>query len=134
MKTGPVLFVEDDPNDVALTTMALEESGFKREIVIAGDGEEASRLLFDDPAFDPAVVLLDLNLPKIGGLELLAALRADKRRRDLPVIILTSSDEPSDRARAKAAGANAYLLKPSSWEGYAEIAAELQKHLDSPKG
>lgn len=93
--------------------------------------EEASRLLFEDPAFDPAVVLLDLNLPKIGGLELLAALRADKRRRDLPVIILTSSDEPSDRASAKAAGANAYLLKPSSWEGYAEIAAELRKHLDN---
>lgn len=129
----PILFVEDDPHDVMLTTLALESAGLSARLVVASDGEQACRRL-QDSAFDPELVLLDLNLPKVGGLDVLEKIRCDKRRKRLPVVILTSSDEPRDRARAAQLRADAYLLKPMSLEGYDVVIRAMDRLLGRAGG
>jgi CheY-like chemotaxis protein len=127
-RVRPILFVEDDPHDVMLTSLALERAGLSARLVVAGDGEQACRLL-QDPAFDPELVLLDLNLPKVGGLEVLEKIRCDKKRKGLAVVILTSSDEPRDRARSAELRVDAYLLKPMSLEGYDVVIQAMDRFL-----
>lgn len=114
-----ILLVEDNPDDVELTMRALKKNNIKNEIVVAADGVAALDFLFGTGKYAgrdlddmPALILLDLKLPKIEGLEVLRRIRADKRTRLLPVVILTSSKEEQDLVRGYSLGTNSYVLKP----------------------
>ncbi len=122
-----ILLVEDDPDAVELTMRALQKNGIANEVVLARDGVEALDYLFGtgphagrDLNDQPALTLLDLNLPRIGGLEVLQRVRADDRTRLLPVVILTSSVEEVDVVRGHSLGANAYVRKPVDFAEFAE--------------
>jgi two-component system response regulator len=119
MNRRSILLVEDNPDDVELTMRALKKNNIENEIIVATDGVAALDFLFGagkhaqrDLNDMPALILLDLKLPKIEGLEVLRRIRADKRTRLLPVVILTSSKEEQDLARGYALGTNSYVLKP----------------------
>src|SRR5215469_3080392 len=113
-----ILLVEDDPKDVELTMTALEEYNLSNEVVVASDGEEALDYLCYRGKFslrggeNPAVMLLDLKLPKIDGLEVLQQVRSDERLKMIPVVVLTSSHEEKDMMRSYQLGVNAYVVKP----------------------
>jgi two-component system response regulator len=122
---APILLVDDNPDDRDLTIMALRESNVANAIEVARDGEEALRY-FADPARPlPALVLLDLKLPKIMGLEVLRRLRADTRTRTVPVVVLTSSREERDRHASYTNGVNAYVQKPVDFDAFAEAVRHL---------
>lgn len=132
MSDKSILLVEDNPDDAALTVHALETNKIGNTLVIAADGVEALDYLFGtgshagrDPADQPAVVLLDLKLPRIDGLEVLRRVRADERTRLLPVVILTSSNEEEDRIRGYALGANSYVRKPVDFDDFVRAAGQL---------
>ncbi|MGA5299621.1 response regulator [Nucisporomicrobium flavum] len=115
MSDGPILLVEDNPDDVMFTLRAFEKNHIKNEIVVASNGEEAlQRLLPDDgtPPLRPALVLLDVNLPKVNGLEVLRRIRHDDRTCTLPVVVLTTSNEERDIVESYRLGANSYVRKP----------------------
>ncbi len=127
-----VLLVEDNEADVLLTARAFQKHNIANEIVSVSDGAEALDYLFAtgkyagrDAAMLPAVVLLDLNLPRIDGLEVLRRIREDSRTHLLPVVILTSSREDEDRLRGYSLGANAYVRKPVNFTEFAEAAKTL---------
>jgi DNA-binding response OmpR family regulator len=124
-----ILLVEDDPDHEALTIRALRKSNIANEIKIARDGEEAIDLLFGDSPDSlrtlPQVVLLDLKLPKVDGLEVLRRIRDSDLTRMLPVVILTSSDEESDIVRSYRLGANSYIRKPVNFNEFAEATRQL---------
>src|SRR5512136_1654942 len=131
-KGGIILLVEDNPDDVALTERALKKARIANKLVIARDGPEALDYLFGTGAFGgrdtsiiPEVVLLDLKLPKLDGLEVLRRLRADQRTRLLPVVILTSSKEERDLIEGYRLGANAYVRKPVDFVQFSEAVREL---------
>jgi two-component system response regulator len=114
-----ILLIEDNPDDVELTLRALKLNSIKNEIVVAKDGVEALDYLFGTGKYAgrdlddlPALIMLDLKLPKIDGLEVLRKIRADERIRLLPVVILTSSKEEQDLISGYALGTNSYVLKP----------------------
>jgi two-component system response regulator len=124
-----LLLVEDNPTDEKLTVRAFKKSGVSNEIVVVRDGAEALDYLFGTGKFDgrdtealPAVMLLDLKLPRIDGLEVLRRVRADERTRCLPIVILTASKEHEDIARGYSLGANAYVRKPVDFAEFAEAA------------
>jgi two-component system, response regulator len=124
-----LLLVEDNPSDEKLTLRAFKKSGVSNEIVVVRDGAEALDYLFGAGKFDgrdsadlPAVMLLDLKLPRIDGLEVLRRVRADERTRCLPIVILTASKEHEDIARGYSLGANAYVRKPVDFSEFAEAA------------
>jgi two-component system response regulator len=117
-----VLLVEDDPEDVALTTRALKRHNLANQLQVANDGAEALDILCVAPP--PRVVLLDLKLPKITGLDVLKRIRSDERLRTLPVVVLTSSREEPDIARAYALGANSYIVKPVDFEQFIKAVGE----------
>jgi two-component system response regulator len=132
MRNRNILLVEDNPKDEALTLRALTKSGITNEVVVTRDGAEALEYLFctgafadRDPEDLPAVVLMDLNLPKIGGLEVVRRMRAEKRTRLLPVVILTSSDEERDRTEGYEVGANSYVRKPVEFNEFASAVKQL---------
>jgi CheY-like chemotaxis protein len=124
-----ILLVEDDPDHEALTIRALKKSNIANNIQVARDGEEALQLLFGtgDMALKqlPQVVLLDLKLPKIDGLEVLRRIRASEKTRMLPVVVLTSSDEESDLARSYKLGVNSYIRKPVNFNEFADATRQL---------
>jgi two-component system response regulator len=127
-----ILLVEDNPDDEALTLRALRKANVGNEVTVVRDGAEALDFLFGagthagrDTSVMPQVVLLDLKLPKIDGLEVLRRLRADDRTKLLPVVILTSSDEEQDRIRGYALGANSYVRKPVDFTQFAEAVRQL---------
>ena len=124
-----ILLVEDDPDHEALTKRALKQSNIANEIIVAHDGEQALKLLFDPSPGGlqalPQVVLLDLKMPKVDGLEVLRAIRSSDRTRMLPVVILTSSDEESDLVRSYSLGVNSYIRKPVNFTAFAEAARQL---------
>jgi CheY-like chemotaxis protein len=127
-----ILLVEDNESDELLTVRAFTRAQIANDIVVARDGDEALTYLFATGAFGgrdasilPSVILLDLNLPKVGGLEVLKRIRADERTRFLPVVVLTSSDEEEDLLRSYALGANAYVRKPVDFGHFAKAAAAL---------
>ncbi|MDG5767492.1 response regulator [Balneolales bacterium ANBcel1] len=125
-----ILLVEDNPDDIELTLMALEQSNILNEVVVAEDGEKALELLLPDNGGAPdnelpAVVLLDLNMPKVGGLEVLRRVRKNERTRKLPVVILTSSKEDQDIIRGYELGANSYIRKPVDFENFVEAVRQL---------
>jgi two-component system response regulator len=129
---GEILLVEDNASDEKLTLLAFETCGVSNEIVVARDGAAALDCLFATGSYAgrsagdlPAIVLLDLNLPKIDGLEVLRRIRADARTRLLPVIVLTASKEEEDVARSYSLGANAYVRKPVEFADFAQAARAL---------
>ena len=127
----PILIVEDSPNDLELTLTALERSRLANEVIVARDGAEASDYLFrrgeyaDRPAGNPAVVLLDLKLPKIDGLELLRMIRADDEIGRTPVVLLTSSREERDVIQGYKLGVNAYVVKPVAFAEFLRAIQDL---------
>lgn len=125
MRSGHILLVEDNPDDRELTVRALRKSNIANDIVIAKDGPEALEKLFRADAKPPSLVLLDLKLPKVDGLEVLRRIRADERTRLLPVVILTSSREQEDVVRGYRDGANAYVRKPVSFADFADAVKTL---------
>ncbi|MDB4989280.1 MAG: response regulator receiver protein [Myxococcaceae bacterium] len=127
-----MLLVEDNPTDEKLTLRAFKKSGVANEIVVVRDGAEALDYLFAVGKFDgrdsavlPSVVLLDLKLPRIDGLEVLRRIRDNELTRTLPVVILTASKEHEDLARGYSLGANAYVRKPVDFAEFAEAAKTL---------
>ena len=132
IRTGIILLVEDNPNDVKLTMRAFEKCKIFNEIVVVRDGEEAIDYLFStgrhagrDPKAMPEVVLLDMKLPKIDGLGVLRRLRADERTRRLPVVILTSSKEEKDITASYDLGANSFVCKPVDFDQFIDAARHL---------
>jgi DNA-binding response OmpR family regulator len=124
-----ILLVEDDPDHEALTIRALRKSNIANEIVVARDGEEALEMLFGTGPLalpsPPQIILLDLKLPKIEGLEILRRIRENDSTRMLPVVILTSSDEESDIMRSYRMGVNSYIRKPVDFHEFAEATRQL---------
>ena len=122
-----ILLVEDSPNDVELILTSLAENHIANEVVVARDGEEALDFLYRRGLFrlrmsgNPVVVLLDLKLPKVDGLEILAQLRADPALRFVPVVVLTSSREEPDLRRCYELGTNAYVVKPIDFHEFVEV-------------
>jgi len=124
MSENYVLLVEDSPDDVALTLRAFKKSNILNQVVVAKDGEEALEKLFSGAPL-PQLVLLDLKLPKIDGLEVLRRIRGDEKLRMLPVVILTSSREEKDLINGYALGANSYVQKPVDFEQFLEASRQL---------
>ena len=127
-----ILLVEDNESDEELTRLAFSKNNISNRIVVARDGAEALDFLFGtgvhagrDTRVLPQVVLLDLNLPKMGGIEVLRAIRADERTKCLPVVILTSSREDSDLVGGYASGANSYIVKPVDFTQFASAVRQL---------
>ena len=132
MNAKIILLVEDNPSDVDLTRRALEKARIQNELVVAEDGEEALDYLFGTGAHEgrdtsllPALTLLDLNLPKIPGLEVLRRIRSDVRTRRLPVVILTSSRQEHDLAEGYDLGVNSYIQKPVDFVQFAQAIEHL---------
>ncbi len=127
-----ILLVEDNPDDVELTLRSLKKNNISNEVVVAHDGAEALEYLFAtgayagrDASIIPAVILLDLKLPKVDGLEVLRRLRADERTKLTPAVILTSSKEEQDVVNSYKFGANSYVRKPVDFTQFAEAARQL---------
>ena len=132
MKSKIILLVEDNPSDVGLTQRALAKSHVSNELVVAEDGQEALDYLFGAGAYAgrevtelPALVLLDLKLPRVDGLEVLRQIRADVRTSRLPVVILTTSREEQDVAQSYDLGANSYIRKPVDFTQFAQAVEHL---------
>ncbi len=129
MRTRLILLVEDDPDHELLTIRALRKSNMVNDVRVARDGEEALEMLFGEgPAAlstMPQVILLDLKLPKVEGLEVLRRIRESDRTRMLPVVVLTSSDEETDIVRSYKLGVNSYIRKPVNFTDFAEATSQL---------
>ena len=130
-KLGRILMVEDDPNDVELTMTALEEYHLANEVVVARDGQQALDYLYCRGEFsnrskeNPAVMLLDLKLPKVDGLEVLQQVKSDDNLKMIPVVVLTSSQEEKDMMRSYRLGVNAYVVKPVDFHEFVNAVREL---------
>jgi CheY-like chemotaxis protein len=120
-----ILLVEDDPDHELLTIRALKKSNIANDVRVARDGAEAIELLFGPDSLKPQVILLDLKLPKIEGLEVLRRIRTDETTRMLPVVVLTSSDEERDVVRSYQLGVNSYIRKPVNFNDFAEATRQL---------
>jgi len=132
MKTKQILLVEDNPDDVKLTMRALQKSKILNEVVVAEDGVVAIDYLFGTGRFAgrdikvmPQLILLDLKMPRMDGLEVLNRIRADERTKLLPVVILTTSSEDKDRLESYNLGANSYVRKPVDFNRFAEAVHQL---------
>jgi two-component system response regulator len=132
MKPPVILLVEDQPDDIELTLRAFHRSRVTSQIVVARDGAEALDWLFGtgehaerNPRLQPQLVLLDLHLPKLDGLEVLRRIRSEPRTKLLPVVVLTSSREERDRTDSYVLGANSYVRKPVDFDRFVEAAHQL---------
>jgi CheY-like chemotaxis protein len=130
-KIGRILIVEDDAKDVELTLTALEEYNLTNEVVVTHDGEQALDYLYCRGEYktrsrdNPAVMLLDLKLPKVDGLEVLKQIKADERLRIIPIVVLTSSKEEKDMVASYRLGVNAYVVKPVDFHEFVNAIKEL---------
>jgi two-component system response regulator len=127
-----IMLVEDNAKDEALTQRALRKARIKNKVVVARDGAQALDYLFGRGDFAgrnigevPQIVLLDLNLPKVSGLDVLRAIRADPRTKTLPVVVLTSSRQDRDLVEGYSLGANSYVVKPVDFSQFSEAVAQL---------
>src|SRR5258707_1187078 len=132
MSEPVILLVEDNPNDEALTLRALKKNKIMNQVIVMRDGAEALDYLFAKGAYAgrdvrdlPEIVLLDLNLPKVGGIEVLRRIRAEEATRLLPVVILTSSSEDQDLVAGYTSGANSYVVKPVDFTQFSEAVRQL---------
>lgn len=132
MRIDTILLVEDNARDEALTLRALKKNNLANEIIVARDGVEALDYLFGTGKFEgrdtslaPQLIMLDLKMPKLDGLQVLKAIRSDGRTKRLPVVIFTSSSEQEDMIKSYDLGANSYVRKPVDFEGFAEAARQL---------
>jgi CheY-like chemotaxis protein len=130
-KLGRILIVEDDPKDVELTLTALEEYNLANEVAVVGNGAEALDYLYCREKFsnrssdNPAVMLLDLKLPKVDGLEVLKQVKSDEKLKLIPVVVLTSSREEKDMVASYKLGVNAYVVKPVDFHEFVNAIREL---------
>jgi two-component system response regulator len=131
-ETHTILLVEDSDDDAELTARAFNRANVKNPLVRVRDGQEALDYLFGCGAYArrdvrdlPAITLLDINMPKISGVDVLKAIRADERTRHLPVVVLTSSNEDQDRVNAYTHFVNSYILKPVDYDQFVKVAAQL---------
>ena len=128
---GRILMVEDDPKDVELTLTALEDYNLANEVVVTRDGEEALDYLYCRGTYEtrsgenPAVLLLDLKLPKVDGLEVLQQIKTDEKLKLIPVVVLTSSHEEKDMVASYRLGVNAYVVKPVDFHEFVNAIREL---------
>jgi CheY-like chemotaxis protein len=126
-----ILLVEDNPHDAELTLRALKRHNLANNVYVARDGEEALDFIFGSGPFARRsqnglkVILLDLKLPKVGGLEVLQRLKSDEKTKTIPVVVLTSSHEDRDIQKAYELGVNSYVVKPVEFESFAKSVAEL---------
>jgi CheY-like chemotaxis protein len=143
MKPGHILQVEDNLDDIRLLELAFKISRIKNELVVVTDGKEALDYLFyrdkyvgRNPGDKPLLVLLDLKLPLVDGLEVLKEVRSNEDTRSIPVIVLTSSDEPGDHDESQKLGANAYICKPSGLKQLIEMLGQIESEwlTDYPSG
>ena len=144
MSDHTILLIEDNPDDAELTRIAFAEAGIDSQLVVVGDGAEALDYLFArgahagrDAADLPSIVLLDLNLPKLDGREVLQALRANPATRGLPVVVLTTSTEPFDVEASYALGVNSYIRKPVDFGKFVEVVKQIGLYwlvLNHPRG
>ena len=128
MNNKPILLVEDNPDDVTFTLRAFRQNDIGNEVVVASDGEQALQILLPEKtgrAFQPALVLLDIKLPKIDGLEVLRRIRADPRTQALPVVVLTTSNEETDIVSSYRLGANSFVRKPVAFSDFLTVAKML---------
>jgi two-component system response regulator len=132
MPKTAILLIEDNPDDEALTLRALKKNNIANQVVVARDGAEALDYLFAKGAYKdrdgsdlPAVILLDLKLPKIDGLEVLKGIRANQKTSLLPVVVLTSSNEEQDLMNSYSYGCNSYIRKPVDFDNFVEAIAHL---------
>ena len=135
MSSHDILLVEDNPDDVELTRLAFAEAGAPHRLHVLSDGAEAVDYLLRrgrhaarEAADLPALVLLDLNLPRLDGREVLQAIRADDTTRCLPVVVLTTSAEPGDVDKAYALGANSYIQKPVEFDRFVEVVRQVGRY------
>ncbi|KLI98274.1 response regulator [Luteimonas sp. FCS-9] len=144
MSEHTILLIEDNPDDAELTRIAFVEAGIDGRLVVVGDGAEALDYLFArgrhagrDASQLPSIVLLDLNLPKLDGREVLQALRASPATRGLPVVVLTTSTEPFDVEASYALGVNSYIRKPVDFGKFVEVVKQIGLYwlvLNHPRG
>lgn len=120
-----ILLVEDNANDAELTLRALKHRNLANKVLVCRDGAEAMEFFSAGASPVPKVVLLDLKLPKVDGLEVLRRLKQDDRTRSIPIVVLTSSREEPDIERAYALGANSYIVKPVDFEAFARAVSEV---------
>ena len=129
MREKTILLVEDNPDDVTLTIRALKKNHLLNDVIVARDGAEALDLLFGKgetpPMVLPELILLDINLPKVNGLEVLEKIRGNERTSLLPVVVLTTSDEDRDRMESYRLGANSYISKPVEFEEFSRAVKQL---------
>jgi two-component system, response regulator len=127
-----VLLVEDNPADIEMTLDALKENHLANRVKILRDGQEAVDYIFRQGKYadsglcdHPVLILLDLNLPKISGIEILKRIRADERTKNIPVVVLTSSPHDKDRIESYSLGVNSYIVKPVEFESFAHAVAQI---------
>lgn len=127
-----ILLVEDNPTDVELTLRVLKKHNFANKVHVVTDGAEALDYIFATGAYEereieskPKVVLLDLKLPKVDGLEVLSKIKSDERTKDIPVVVLTSSREEEDRIKSYKLGVNSYIVKPVDFDQFSKSVLEL---------
>ena len=120
-----ILLVEDNPNDAELTMRALKQRNLANQLHVCRDGAEALAFFGGNSRPAPKVILLDLKLPKVDGLEVLRRLKAEEQTKNIPVVVLTSSREEPDIARAYDLGANSYIVKPVDFEAFARAVSEV---------
>ena len=138
-KSIDILLVEDNPDDATLTIRSLEKHNLANSVVLAKDGQEALDFIFGTGAYDgrdigqcPTVVLLDLKLPKVDGLDVLKCIKADLRTRSIPVVVLTSSAQERDIVECYRLGVNSYIVKPVAFRKFMDTVRQLGKLATSP--
>jgi CheY-like chemotaxis protein len=125
-----ILLIEDDLVDVMSVKRALRELNVSNALVVAGNGEEAlARLRLPDPPL-PGIILLDLNMPRMNGIDFMKILKADERLRRIPVVVLTTSKEEQDRLQSFNLGAAGYMIKPVDYPGFVEVVKTIQRYWD----
>ena len=126
LETFPILLVEDNPRDAELTLRAFRKNNLANNVLVAHDGVEALEIVFSRTGADrPRVILLDLKLPKLDGLEVLRRLKSDDRTRAIPVVVVTSSNQDPDIKTAYDLGANSYVVKPVDFEAFMKTMSDL---------